>query len=121
MIRADDGVFIPVVPTDAGTTGPGGGGGGGTSQLFNGLAPDWGPFVELNSTARTVIQVLMAGVLIYLLGRGVISFGNMKFGQSQNDPVALNQGRNNLIGSLVGAFGVASIGTLFTLVYGMGI
>ncbi len=119
MFRAD-GIFIPKVPEKAGGGG-GGGGGGGTSDLFGGLAPDWGPFGELGNTARTVIQIIMAAVLIFLLGRAVISFGNMKFGQSQNDPVALNQGRNNLIGSLVGAFGVASAGTLFTLVYGMGI
>ncbi|MEU5476819.1 hypothetical protein [Streptomyces mirabilis] len=121
MLRADDGIFVPVAPQNTGGGSGGSGRGADTSQLFRGLAPDWGPFQVLGNTGRTVVQIIMAAVLLFLIGRAVISFGNMKFGQNQNDPVALNQGRNNLIGSLVGAFGVASAGTLFTLVYGMGI
>ncbi|SFF74948.1 hypothetical protein SAMN05216251_12737 [Actinacidiphila alni] len=101
---------------------PGGSGGsGGIGSLVNGLSPDWGPFGALGATARTVIQALMAGVLVALLGRAIVSAFSMKIGEREHDTAQVSKGKKDLAGALVGAFVVASLGTVFTIVYGMGI
>ncbi|MFB8242351.1 hypothetical protein ACFC58_38060 [Kitasatospora purpeofusca] len=95
--------------------------GGTVDGLVTGLAPDWGPFASVGGTARTVIQAIMAAVILILLGRALIGVIHLKVGNSQHDTVQVKQGQKELAGSLVAAFIVASVGTLFTIVYGMGI
>ncbi|MFD5922297.1 hypothetical protein ACFVYP_36765 [Kitasatospora sp. NPDC058201] len=95
--------------------------GGKVDSLVTGLAPDWGPFASVGGTARTVIQAIMAAVILILLGRALIGMVHLKVGGSQHDTVQVKQGQKELAGSLIAAFIVASIGTLFTIVYGMGI
>lgn len=95
--------------------------GGTVDGLVKGLAPDWGPFAQIGGTARTVIQAIMAAVILVLLGRALLGLVHLRVGNSQHDTVQVKQGQKELAGSLVAAFVVASLGTLFTIVYGMGI
>lgn len=94
---------------------------GSIGGLVDGLAPDWGPFGALGTTARTVIEALMAGVVMALLGRATLGALNMKIGEREHDTAQVSKGKKEVGGSLVGAFIVASLGTIFTIVYGMGI
>ncbi|MCT9075292.1 MULTISPECIES: hypothetical protein [Streptomyces] len=94
---------------------------GDIGTLVNGLSPDWGPFGKLGTTGRTVIQALMAGVVLVLLGRAILGAVHLKVGEGQHDVAQVSKGKKEIAGSLVGAFVVASIGTIFTIVYGMGI
>ncbi|WP_037620131.1 hypothetical protein [Streptomyces aureus] len=94
---------------------------GDIGTLVNGLSPDWGPFGQLGTTGRTVIQALMAGVVLVLLGRAILGAVHLKVGEGQHDVAQVSKGKKEIAGSLVGAFVVASIGTIFTIVYGMGI
>ncbi|WP_445517315.1 hypothetical protein [Streptomyces sp. NEAU-174] len=94
---------------------------GDIGTLVDGLSPDWGPFGQLETTGRTVIQALMAGVVLVLLGRAVLGAVHLKVGEGQHDVAQVSKGKKEIGGSLIGAFVVASIGTIFTIVYGMGI
>ncbi|BDH10468.1 membrane protein [Streptomyces hygroscopicus] len=89
--------------------------------LVGGLSPDWGPFGALGKTGRTVIQIIMAGVVLALLGRAALGAFNLKMGEGQHDMAQVSKGKKEIGGSLVGAFVVGSLGTIFTIVYGMGI
>ncbi|MFC1435347.1 hypothetical protein ACEZDB_32375 [Streptacidiphilus sp. N1-3] len=89
--------------------------------LVTGVVPSWGPFGALGKTAKTVIDVVMAGVISALLGRAALGAYNIKIGEGQNDIAQVSRGKKEVGGSLIGAFVVASLGTIFTIVYGMGI
>ncbi|MFF9142945.1 hypothetical protein ACF09G_35995 [Streptomyces albogriseolus] len=94
---------------------------GSIGNLVNGIAPDWGPFAALGNTARTVVQAIMAGVVLALLGRAALGAFHIKVGEGQHDVAQVSKGKKELGGSLIGAFVVGSLGTIFTIVYGMGI
>ncbi|MGA5124409.1 hypothetical protein ACPCAG_14020 [Streptomyces pseudogriseolus] len=94
---------------------------GSIGNLVNGIAPDWGPFAALGDTARTVIQAIMAGVVLALLGRAALGAFHIKVGEGQHDVAQVSKGKKEVGGSLIGAFVVGSLGTIFTIVYGMGI
>jgi hypothetical protein len=95
----------------------------GPGDLFKGLQPDWGPFSKVGAEAKTIIDVIMAAVLLICLGTAVLGTGKIRLGQSEfsQDPIAVKDGRKLVIGGLIGAFLVSSMGALFTIVYGMGI
>jgi thiol:disulfide interchange protein len=89
--------------------------------LVGGIAPDWGPFAALGVTARTVVEVIMAAVVMALLGRAALGAYNIKIGEGQQDIAQVSKGKKEVGGSLIGAFVVGSLATIFTIVYGMGI
>lgn len=94
---------------------------GSIGGLVNGIAPDWGPFAALGVTARTVVQAIMAGVVVALLGRAALGAFHIKVGEGQHDVAQVSKGKKEVGGALIGAFVVGSLGTIFTIVYGMGI
>ncbi|MGP4115371.1 hypothetical protein ACTWP5_31295 [Streptomyces sp. 4N509B] len=94
---------------------------GGIGDLVNGVAPDWGPFADLGGTARTVVQAIMAGVIVALLGRAALGAFHIRVGESQHDITQVSKGKKDVGAALVGAFVVASLGTVFTIVYGLGV
>lgn len=94
---------------------------GSIGGLVNGVGPDWGPFAALGDTARTVVQAIMAGVIVALLGRAALGAFHIKVGEGQHDVAQVSKGKKDVGASLVGAFVVASLGTIFTIVYGLGI
>ncbi|MGW6454752.1 hypothetical protein ACWF94_02290 [Streptomyces sp. NPDC055078] len=94
---------------------------GDIGTLVDGIAPEWGPFEALGTTARTVVQAIMAGVIVALLGRAALGAFHIKVGEGQHDTAQVSKGKKEVGGSLIGAFSVASLATIFTIVYGLGI
>jgi len=94
---------------------------GSIGSLVGGIAPNWGPFAALGATARTVVEVIMAAVVMALLGRAALGAYNIKVGEGQQDIAQVSKGKKEVGGSLIGAFVVGSLATIFTIVYGMGI
>jgi hypothetical protein len=89
--------------------------------IVHGLNPTWGPFQALGDKGGVVVDALMAGVVLFLVGRAVLGAVHMKIGSSQHDTMQVKSGQKELASSLTALFVVASITTLFTLVYKMGI
>lgn len=89
--------------------------------LVNGLNPNWGPFAKVGAVGGTVLDALMAGVVLFLLGRAVVGAVHMKIGSSQHDTMQVKSGQKELAGSLTALFVVASISAIFVIVYNMGI
>ena len=99
-------------------------GSGSIGNLVGGVAPNWGPFAAIGTTAQTVVEAIMAAVVVICLataawGASQIRLGNSSMGQ--HDTVMVDKGRKMVVSGLVGAFLIGSLGTLFTIVYGMAI
>ncbi|MEW2493864.1 hypothetical protein AB0942_09990 [Streptomyces nodosus] len=94
---------------------------GGVGDLVNGLSPDWGPFSAVGSKARTIIQVLMAAVVLILFGMAIWGAWQIRVGNSQQNTMDVKQGKTMVISALAGLFLVASMSTLFGIVFGMGV
>ncbi|MFF8431046.1 hypothetical protein ACF07Y_39115 [Streptomyces sp. NPDC016566] len=95
--------------------------GGGIDGLVNGISPDWGPFGALQTKARIVIGVIMAGAILFLLGSAVLGAVHIRVGNQQHNTMETKKGQTMVASSLLGLFTVASMATLFTIVYGFGI
>ncbi len=89
--------------------------------LVHGLNPNWGPFAKLGGVGATVVDALMAGVVLFLLGRAVLGAVHMKIGSSQHDTMQVKSGQKELASSLTALFVVASISAIFVIVYNLGI
>ncbi|MEU4205342.1 hypothetical protein AB0F64_36145 [Streptomyces sp. NPDC026294] len=92
------------------------------ADVVSGVKPDWGPFSKLGGTAKVMLGVLAALVLV--VGAGAFFAGLAKSkgwvgdGHSTMDS---SRGKGLMVGGGVTVFLVASFGTLFTIVYGMGV
>ncbi|MER6431710.1 hypothetical protein ABT272_28885 [Streptomyces sp900105245] len=95
--------------------------GGGIDGLVNGISPDWGPFGALQTKARVIIGVIMAGAVLFLLGSAVLGAVHIRVGNQQHNTMETKKGQTMVASSLLGLFTVASMATLFTIVYGFGI
>lgn len=98
--------------------------GGNIGHLVGGVAPNWGPFAAIGSTAQTVIEAVMAAAIIVCLGTAVWGASQIRLGNSSmggHDTVMVDRGRKMLVSSLIGVFIVGSLGTVFTIVYGLAI
>ncbi|AEY93202.1 hypothetical protein SHJG_7935 [Streptomyces hygroscopicus subsp. jinggangensis 5008] len=60
-------------------------------------------------------------MVLALLGRAALGAFHIKVGEGQHDVAQVSKGKKEVGGSLIGAFIVGSLGTIFTIVYGMGI
>jgi hypothetical protein len=94
---------------------------GATTNVFDGLRPDWGPFGALGDKGRMAIQVVMAAVLLLLIARALVGAGKMRVGRESHNSLAAEEGRKEVLSGLSGAFLVASMATIFTVVYGLGL
>jgi hypothetical protein len=98
--------------------------GGSIGNLVGGVAPNWGPFAAVGTTAQTIIEAIMAAAIIVCLGTAVWGASQIRLGNSNmgsHDTVMVDKGRKMLVSSLIGVFIVGSLGTLFTIVYGLAI
>lgn len=95
--------------------------GGGIGDLVNGIAPDWNVFGALGTKARIIVGVVMAGAVLFLLGSAVIGAVHIRVGNQQHNTMETKKGQTMVANSLLGLFAVASMATLFTIVYGFGI
>jgi heme/copper-type cytochrome/quinol oxidase subunit 2 len=93
----------------------------GVGDLVNGLSPDWGPFAAVGTKARVIIQVLMAAVVLILFGMAIWGAWQIRVGNSQQNTMDVKQGKTMVISSLAGLFLIASMSTIFGIVFGMGV
>ncbi|MFE7332550.1 hypothetical protein ACFU8W_48480 [Streptomyces sp. NPDC057565] len=96
-------------------------GGGGIGSIVSGIAPDWGVFGEVGAKAKIIVGVIMAGSVLYLLGSAVLGAVHIRVGQQQHNTMETKKGQTMVASSLLGLFTVASMATIFTIVYGFGI
>jgi hypothetical protein len=95
--------------------------GGGISSVVGGVSPSWGPFGSLGAQATTVIDVVMAAVLVICVVIALFGASKQRFGGASRNSMHAEEGKSLLISGLAGAFIVSSLMTLFTVTYGMGI
>lgn len=95
--------------------------GGGIGDVVGGVAPSWGPFGALGGTAKTAIDVVMAAVIVVCMIVALVGASKQRVGSSSRNGMQAEEGKNLLLSGIAGAFIVASLGTIFTLVYGLGI
>ncbi|MEE1737074.1 hypothetical protein PUR49_11260 [Streptomyces sp. BE147] len=93
----------------------------GVGHLVNGLSPDWGPFGAVGAKAQMVIQVLMAAVVLILFGTAVWGAWQIRVGNSQQNTMDVKQGKTMVLSSLAGLFLIASMSTIFGIVFDMGV
>lgn len=92
------------------------------NTIIGGIAPNWGPFGQVGNQARVMIEVIMATAIIMCLGISVWGAAKQRIGATQmRDTFSAEQGKGLIVAGLTGVFIIGSLGTLFTIVYGMAI
>ena len=95
---------------------------GDINTIIGGIAPDWGPFGSLGSEARVMIEVVMAVALLLCFGIAIWGAAKQRIGATAlRDTFSAEQGKGLIVAGLTGVFIIGSLGTLFTIVYGMAI
>ncbi|MEU8136677.1 hypothetical protein [Streptodolium elevatio] len=97
-------------------------GNGDINTIIGGIAPDWGPFASLGEEARTMVQVVMAIAILLCLAIAIWGAAKQRIGATAlRDTFSAEQGKGLIIAGLTGVFIIGSLGTLFTIIYGMAI
>ncbi|MDT0309610.1 hypothetical protein RM780_22000 [Streptomyces sp. DSM 44917] len=95
---------------------------GDINNIIGGIAPDWGPFSDLGAEARTMVQVVMAIAILICLAIAIWGAAKQRIGSTAlRDSFSAEQGKGLIVAGLTGIFIIGSLGTLFTIVYGMAI
>ncbi|TLS40657.1 hypothetical protein WBG99_19035 [Streptomyces sp. TG1A-60] len=95
---------------------------GDITTIIGGIAPDWGPFGNLGNEARVMIEVVMAVAILLCLGIAIWGAAKQRIGATAlRDTFSAEQGKGLIIAGLTGVFIIGSLGTLFTIVYGMAV
>ena len=95
---------------------------GDIDDIIGGIAPDWGPFGAVGEQARTMIQVIMALAILICLAIAVWGAAKQRIGSTaMRDSFSAEQGKGLIVAGLTGVFIIGSLGTLFTIIYGMSI
>jgi hypothetical protein len=95
---------------------------GDISNVIDGISPDWGPFGQVGDRGRTLVQALMAAVILMCFALAAWGAFKQRFGASATrDVMAAEHGKGLIVAGLTGAFIVGSLGTLFTIIYGLAI
>jgi len=97
-------------------------GGGNIGTIINGIAPDWGPFGAVGQQAKVLIEVIMAAAILICLAMAIWGAAKQRIGATAlRDSFSAEQGKGLIVAGLTGVFIIGSLGTLFTIVYGMAI
>ncbi|MER5891206.1 hypothetical protein ABT160_45990 [Streptomyces sp. NPDC001941] len=94
---------------------------GGIGSITDGIAPNWGVFGALGTKAKIIVGVVMAGAVLFLLGSAIVGAVHIRVGNQQHNTMETKKGQTMVASSLLGLFAVASMSTLFGIVYGFGI
>ncbi|MFE9953894.1 hypothetical protein ACFYRJ_41870 [Streptomyces sp. NPDC005531] len=95
---------------------------GGISTIINGIGPKWGPFGALGDEAKVMIEVVMAVAILLCFGIAIWGAAKQRIGATAlRDTFSAEQGKGLIVAGLTGVFIIGSLGTLFTIVYGMAI
>ncbi|MFH8359575.1 hypothetical protein ACH4FV_08270 [Streptomyces anulatus] len=91
-------------------------------DVVSGVKPDWGPFGKLGGTAKVILGVIAAVVLVVGAGAFLAGVGKSKgwFGEGHST-MDSSRGKGMMVGGLTCVFLVASFGTIFAITYGMGV
>ena len=90
--------------------------------IIGGIAPDWGPFAAVGTEARTMIQVIMALAILICMAIAIWGAAKQRIGSTAlRDSFSAEQGKGLIVAGLTGIFIIGSLGTLFTIIYGMAI
>lgn len=98
-----------------------GNGGDGIGTIVGGISPNWNVFGPVGAKARIIVGVIMAGAILFLLGSAVIGAVHIRVGNQQHNTMETKKGQTMVASALLGLFTVASMATIFTIVYGFGI
>jgi hypothetical protein len=94
--------------------------GGSIGNIIDGLAPNWGPFGKLGAEARVMVEVIMAVAVLICVGIAAWGAAKQRIGTSAlRDSFSAEEGKGLIIAGLTGVFIIGSLGTIFTIVYGM--
>src|SRR4051794_14810346 len=111
--------FLADPPTPAPPSTPAG---NDINTIIGGIAPNWGPFGKVGNEARVMVEVIMATAIIVCLGVAVWGAAKQRIGATAlRDTFSAEQGKGLIIAGLTGVFIIGSLGTLFTIVYGMAV
>ncbi len=95
---------------------------GDITTIIGGIAPDWGPFGSLGTEAKTMVQVVMAFAILICLGIAVWGAAKQRIGATAlRDTFSAEQGKGLIVAGLTGVFIIGTLGTVFTIVYGMAV
>jgi hypothetical protein len=95
---------------------------GDINTIIGGIAPDWGPFGALGTEVKTMIQVLMALAIMICLALAIWGAAKQRIGATAlRDTFSAEQGKGLIVAGLTGVFIIGSLGTVFTIVYGMAV
>jgi hypothetical protein len=95
---------------------------GNINQIIGGIAPDWGPFGKVGAQARVMVEVVMAVAILLCLAIAIWGAAKQRIGTTAlHDTFSAEQGKGLIIAGLTGVFIIGSLGTLFTIVYGMAV
>ncbi|MEV4872833.1 hypothetical protein [Streptomyces syringium] len=95
--------------------------GGGIGGITDGIRPDWAVFGALGTKAKIIVGVVMAGAILFLLGSAIVGAVHIRVGNQQHNTMETKKGQTMVASALLGLFTVASMSTLFGIVYGFGI
>lgn len=95
---------------------------GDISTIIGGIAPNWGPFGSLGNEARIMVEVVMAVAILLCLGIAIWGAAKQRIGATAlRDTFSAEQGKGLIVAGLTGVFIIGSLGTVFTIVYGMAV
>ncbi|MFD7861539.1 hypothetical protein [Streptomyces sp. NPDC059783] len=94
---------------------------GGIGTITDGITPSWSVFGALEVKAKIIVGVVMAGAILFLLGSAIVGAVHIRVGNQQHNTMETKKGQTMVASSLLGLFAVASMSTLFGIVYGFGI
>ncbi|UGQ14999.1 hypothetical protein LO772_16360 [Yinghuangia sp. ASG 101] len=95
---------------------------GDINTIIGGIEPGWGPFGDLGAQGKVIVQVVMAAAILICLAMAVWGAARQRIGATTTrDSMSAEEGKGLIIAGLTGVFIIGSLGTLFTIVYGMAI
>lgn len=95
---------------------------GDINTIIGGIAPSWGPFGNLGTEARVIVQVVMAVAILLCLAIAIWGAAKQRIGATAlRDTFSAEQGKGLIVAGLTGVFIIGSLGTVFTIVYGMAV
>lgn len=91
-------------------------------DVISGVTPDWGPFSKLGGTAKVLLGVAAALALVASAGAFIFGLAKSKGWVGEgHSTMETSRGKGMMVGGLAGVFLIASIGTLFSVTYAMGV
>ena len=94
---------------------------GDIGTITDGIKPDWAVFGAIGTKAKIIVGVIMAGAVLFLLGSAIVGAVHIRVGNQQHNTMETKKGQTLVGSSLLGLFAVASMSTLFGIIYGFGI